>query len=78
LFLYTKNNEALYRGCFRLPDDFGYFGKGISGYIHYMEAFESYQKGGGGGRKPSNSGCGCLTSIVMLFFVLLIVIALLL
>ena len=44
-------------------DDFGYFGKGTDGYIHYMQFMESNQKGGGGGgRKPSQNS-GCLTVI---------------
>lgn len=35
--------------------DYGYFGKGNSGYAHYMAAYNrSFGSGGGGG------GCGCL------------------
>ena len=45
-------------------DDYGYFGKGTDGYIHYMQFMESNKKGGGGGgRKPSQNS-GCLTAIV--------------
>ena len=36
--------------------DFGYFGKGASGYAHYNEAYKRDHGGGGGG----NGGCGCL------------------
>ena len=45
--------------------DFGYFGSGTEGYIHYMQSVESSKNGGGGGgRKPSQNG-GCLTTIVI-------------
>ncbi|PKM73618.1 MAG: HFLK protein [Firmicutes bacterium HGW-Firmicutes-16] len=42
--------------------DFGYFGKGLNGYIHYQVFQESQKGGGGGGRKPSQNS-GCLTMI---------------
>ncbi len=32
--------------------DYGFYGKGFSGYSHYMQAFKSSGGGGGG-------GCGC-------------------
>lgn len=56
--------------------DFGYFGKGTEGYIHYMQAFNESQKGGGGGgRKPSQNG-GFLTAVIsVLGAILLLVIA---
>lgn len=44
-------------------DDYGYFGKGIDGYVHYMQAKAESEKGGGGGNRPS-SGKGCLSSII--------------
>ena len=53
-----------------MPDDFGYFGKGIAGYTHYMEAFNRNN----GGKKPPRGGkANCLTtlSFVFLFFMTL-------
>ena len=41
-----------------MDDDYGYFGKGITGYVHYNEATK---RGSGGGR---GSGSGCLTLIL--------------
>lgn len=39
-----------------MAGDYGYFGKGASGYAHYMQTFNStYHKGSGGG--GSNGGC---------------------
>ncbi len=45
-----------------MPDDFGYFGKGISGYTHYMQAFERNN----GGKRPSGGKSGCLTSVLLI------------
>ena len=39
-----------------MPRDYGYFGKGPSGYAHYMTAFKRNQ-GGGGGNGGCNGGC---------------------
>ena len=36
-------------------DDFGYFGKGIDGYVHDMQTVNGSHKGGGGG--PQKEGC---------------------
>ncbi|NCB73699.1 MAG: HFLK protein [Clostridia bacterium] len=56
--------------------DYGYFGKGVDGYIRYMQFFNETQKGGGGGgRKPSSNG-GCLTSILYTLAFIFIVIVL--
>ena len=57
-------------------DDYGYFGKGVDGYIHYMQFFNETQKGGGRGQKPSSNG-GCLTSILYILDFIIIVIVLL-
>lgn len=32
-----------------MPRDYGYFGKGSTGYAQYMTAFRRSRKGGGGG-----------------------------
>ncbi|NLI53940.1 MAG: HFLK protein [Clostridiales bacterium] len=47
-----------------MPDDYGYFGKGITGYAHYMLANEDNNKQS---KKPSGGGKGgCLTLLVLL------------
>lgn len=46
-----------------MNDDYGYFGKGTTGYVHYMQAFNRNNGSGGGGRKP---GGGCLTVLLAL------------
>ena len=47
-----------------MPDDYGYFGKGFSGYSHYMQAFE---RNNGGGKKPGGGGkSGCLSTLMLL------------
>ena len=35
-----------------MPRDYGYFGKGATGYAHYMTAFRR----SGGGRRPYSGG----------------------
>lgn len=57
-----------------MSKDFGYFGNGIDGYVHYMQTFNESNKGGGGGKKPS-SGSGCLTALVQAFAALFIIAA---
>ena len=50
--------------------DYGHFGKGFSGYSHYMESF----KQGGGGRRPSGGGgMGCGWWILIAIGVLYII-----
>lgn len=46
--------------------DFGPYGKGFDGYVHYMRAKSEEGKGGGGGKRPQ-SGKGCLTSLLFVF-----------
>ena len=45
-----------------MPKDYGYFGKGSSGYAHYQQTFNSCfgsgSGGGGGGHRPSNNNNG--------------------
>jgi len=55
-------------------DDFGYFGKGLNGYIHY-QVFQESQKGGGGRKTSQNSGC--LTTIVSVLGLVMTLICLL-
>jgi len=60
-----------------MSDDYGYFGKGTDGYIHYMQSFNaSSNKGNGGGGKRPPSGCGCLTLIVGIIAVVMLVVVL--
>ena len=48
--------------------DYGYFGKGDTGYAQYMTAFN---RNFGGGR--DGSGCGCLIAITVVVVLILIV-----
>ena len=53
-------------------DDYGYFGKGDTGYAQYMTAFNRNfggSSGGGGG----GSRCGCLIAIAVVVVLILIV-----
>ena len=52
--------------------DYGYFGKGDTGYVQYMTAFNRNFGGsfGGGG---DGSGCGCLIAIAVVVVLILIV-----
>lgn len=49
-----------------MPKDFGYFGKGLTGYVHYMQAFNRNN----GGKPPSGrkSGCATTTLLCLLLF----------
>lgn len=51
-----------------MKNDYGYFGKGTEGYIHYMQAQEeiSGKKGGGGKR-----GGGCLGTLLVICLLVL-------
>ena len=64
--------------------DYGYFGKGDTGYAQYMTAFNrnfgGSSGGGGGGNHNNNgcgggdgSGCGCLIAIAVVVVLILIV-----
>ena len=60
--------------------DYGYFGKGDTGYAQYMTAFNRNFGGlsGGGGSSHNNggggdgSGCGCLIAIAVVVVLVLI------
>ena len=56
-------------------DDYGYFGKGDTGYAQYMTAFNRNFGGssGGGGGGGDGSGCGCLIAIAVVVALILIV-----
>ena len=55
--------------------DYGYFGKGSTGYAQYMTAFNRNFGGssGGGGGGGDGSGCGCLIAIAVAVVLILIV-----
>ena len=47
-------------------DDYGYFGKGDTGYAQYMTAFNrNFGGSSGGGGGGDGSGCGCLIAIAV-------------
>jgi len=55
--------------------DYGYFGKGDTGYAQYMTAFNRNFGGssGGGGGGGDGSGCGCLIAVAVVVVLILIV-----
>ena len=55
--------------------DYGYFGKGSTGYAQYMTAFNrnfDRSSGGGGGSGGDGSGCGCLIAIAVVVVLVLL------
>ena len=54
--------------------DYGYFGKGDTGYAQYMTAFNRNFGGssGGGGGGGDDGGCGCLIAIAVVVVLVLI------
>jgi hypothetical protein len=54
-------------------DDYGYFGKGSTGYAQYMTAFNrSFGGSSGGGGGGDGGGCGCLIAIAVIVVLILI------
>ena len=51
--------------------DYGYFGKGDTGYAQYMTAFNR-NFGGSSGGGGSGCGCGCLIAIAVVVVLVLI------
>ena len=51
--------------------DYGYFGKGDTGYAQYMTAFNRNFGGSSGG--GDGSGCGCLIAIAVVVVLIRIV-----
>lgn len=39
-----------------MNDDYGYFGRGLTGYVHYTEALKDIHGGGGGGGGKGSGG----------------------
>ena len=56
--------------------DYGYLGKGDTGYAQYMTAFNrnfgGSSGGGGGGHNNGGGGCGCLIAIAVVVVLVLI------
>ena len=52
--------------------DYGYFGKGDTGYAQYMTAFNRNFGGSSGGGGGDGSGCGCLIAIAVVVALVLI------
>jgi hypothetical protein len=53
--------------------DYGYFGKGDTGYAQYMTAFNhNFGGSSGGGGGGDGSGCGCLIAIAVVVVLVLI------
>ena len=53
--------------------DYGYFGKGDTGYAQYMTAFNrNFGGSSGGGGGNHNNGCGCLIAIAVVVVLVLI------
>lgn len=50
-----------------MNDDYGYFGKGLTGYVHYTEAHKRIYGGGGGGGGGKGSGGGWVRIFLILF-----------
>lgn len=50
-------------------DDYGYFGKGLTGYAHYMQALKE-SGSGGGGRRRGKGGCGSGLLIIFIIIIL--------
>ena len=53
--------------------DYGYFGKGDTGYAQYMTAFNRNFGGSSGGGGGDGSGCGCLIAIAVVVVLIRIV-----
>lgn len=54
-----------------MNDDFGYFGKGLDGYVHYKQSFDDNFKNSGGGGNGGGGGSGCLTAFLPIFAIAL-------
>ena len=53
--------------------DYGYFGKGDTGYAQYMTAFHrNFGGSSGGGGGGDGSGCGCLIAIAVVVVLVLL------
>ncbi len=52
--------------------DYGYFGKGDTGYAQYMTAFNRNFGGSSGGGGGDGSGCGCLIAIAVVVVLVLL------
>ena len=53
--------------------DYGYFGKGSTGYAQYMTAFNRNFGGSSGGGGGNGGGCGCLVAIAVVVVILILI-----
>lgn len=51
-------------------DDYGFYGSGLSGYIHYTQGVK--EASGSHGNKPVQSNSGCLSSVLSIIGALLL------
>lgn len=51
--------------------DYGYFGKGLDGYVHYKQAFDRSSRSSGGGPGPDRNA-GCLAMVIYIAILLVI------
>lgn len=49
--------------------DYGYFGKGLDGYVHYKQAFDRSSRPSGGGPGPGRNA-GCLAMVIYIAILL--------
>lgn len=45
--------------------DFGFYGKGVDGYVHYKQDFDRIHGGGGTSGGGSGGGPGCLGCLML-------------
>ena len=64
----NKESEAVMMGYDR---DYGYFGKGLDGYVHYKQAFDRSSRSSGDGPGPSGNA-GCLAMVIYIAILLVI------
>ncbi len=56
-----------------MKDDYGYFGKGLTGYVQYMRAHDRIYGGGSGGDGSGGKGSGGGWVRALLIFLILYV-----
>ena len=76
LSFYILGRKKICKNGGFMPDDYGYFGTGDTGYAHYVAASGDDKignEGGGGGggshKGGSGSGCGCYAAIAIFLFI---------
>lgn len=62
------------QGDLSMIDDYGHYGKGTEGYIHYKQETDKYTGGGGGGPNRGGGGVSTGTIVVLIGLFLLTII----